>query len=165
MTYAVDPDPNGRTCVYRLYDQDKVLLYVGMSRDPQVRWRDHEKKPWWPDVADRQVVWHATRGLAHADERAAIKREEPLHNLQRYDGAPAAPRAVPDSSDSGVAIHLDYLLRSRGLSQVELAERVGIHTNNLSRLRNGHVSFIRLDTLGALCRELECQPGELLTYE
>jgi putative transcriptional regulator len=73
--------------------------------------------------------------------------------------------AQVEAPERTVRVHLDVLLRRSGKTQVEVAEAIGIHTNNLSRLRNGHVSFIRLDTLGALCRELECQPGELLTYE
>lgn len=70
-----------------------------------------------------------------------------------------------EAAEPTIRVHLDELLRRRGRKQVEVAEAIGIHSTNLSRLGNGHVSFIRLDTLRALCRELECQPGELLTYE
>lgn len=67
--------------------------------------------------------------------------------------------------EPAIRVHLEELLRRKGRKQVEVAEAIGIHSTNLSRLGNGHVSFIRLDTLKALCRELECQPGDLLTYE
>lgn len=76
------------------------------------------------------------------------------------DVAPGTEAYEPE-----VRVHLDVLLRRSGKTQVQVAEAIGIHANNLSRLRNGHFSFIRRDTLAALCRELECQPGDLLTYE
>lgn len=64
-----------------------------------------------------------------------------------------------------IRVHLDRMLVERGVSQAALADAIGIHTNNLSRLRNGHVSFVRLDTLDAICKELMCQPGDLFTRE
>lgn len=50
------------------------------------------------------------------------------------------------------------------LSAQDLAEKIGIVPENLSRLRNGHFKAIRRSTLSALCRELNCQPGDLLEY-
>lgn len=67
-------------------------------------------------------------------------------------------------TESGIAIHLGKLLALRGMSASELAERVGIHYNNISKLRAGDIAFIRLETMGAICRELKCQPGDLLSY-
>jgi predicted GIY-YIG superfamily endonuclease len=50
------------TALYRLFDTDGVLLYVGITRDTEKRWRQHAlKKPWWPQVAERTVEWHPTR--------------------------------------------------------------------------------------------------------
>lgn len=65
---------------------------------------------------------------------------------------------------SGVKIHLGKLLADRRMTSEELAEKVGIHPNNLSKLRTGEVAFIRLETLAKLCRALQCQPGDLLTF-
>jgi putative transcriptional regulator len=73
--------------------------------------------------------------------------------------ADQAPAAAPD-----LVCHLDDLLHERRLTAVELAHRVGIHPNNLSQLRQGRFSMLRRTTLVALCRELGCQPGDLLTY-
>lgn len=70
-----------------------------------------------------------------------------------------------EAHEPEIHVHLDAVLRRANKTQVQVAEAIGIHSNNLSRLRNGHVSFIRLDTLAALCEELDCQPGDLLTYE
>lgn len=62
-----------------------------------------------------------------------------------------------------IMCHLDRLLRQRGMTGAELASRIGLHENSVSKLRQGDFSFIRLATLDALCRELDCQPGDLLT--
>lgn len=67
-----------------------------------------------------------------------------------------------DSADR-VVVHLDRLLEARGLTLTELAERVGITVVNLSVLKNGRARAIRFSTLALLCRELDCQPGDLLS--
>ncbi len=51
-----------------------------------------------------------------------------------------------------------------GLRQVDLAERVGISITNLSLLKTGKVKAVRFSTLEALCRELDCQPGDILEF-
>lgn len=61
--------------------------------------------------------------------------------------------------------HLDALLEARGMSLVELAERVGVSTVNLSVLKNGHARAIRFSTLTAVCDALGCTPGELLSID
>lgn len=75
----------------------------------------------------------------------------------------SAPTTI-SVTDSGIAIHLGKLLARRGMTAEELAERIGIHPNNVSKLRVGDISFIRLETLAKLCGTLDCQPGDLLTY-
>jgi putative transcriptional regulator len=64
-----------------------------------------------------------------------------------------------------VTFHLDELLESRGLTLTELASRVDITLVNLSVLKNNRARAIRFSTLEALCKVLECQPGDLMTYE
>jgi len=61
-------------------------------------------------------------------------------------------------------VHLAEVMARRRVSNAALAEAIGISPNQLSRLKNGDVTFVRLETLKALCRELQCQPGDLLTY-
>lgn len=61
--------------------------------------------------------------------------------------------------------HLDALLVERGLSLVELSERVGISVVNLSVLKNDRARAVRFTTLSAVCRALGCQPGDVLTVE
>lgn len=66
-----------------------------------------------------------------------------------------------------MAIHvqLDRVLLERGLSLTELAERVGIALPNLSILKTNKARAVRFSTLAAICRELDCQPGDILVYE
>lgn len=57
------------TAVYRLYDDEKRLLYVGVTCDLAVRWAAHRlEKPWWPEVARREVVWRENRAAALREE-------------------------------------------------------------------------------------------------
>jgi len=64
-----------------------------------------------------------------------------------------------------IYVNLDRVLLERGLSLTELAERVGIALPNLSILKTNKARAVRFSTLAAICRELECQPGDLLVYE
>ncbi len=64
-----------------------------------------------------------------------------------------------------IVVRLDRVLLERGLTLTELAERVGISLPNLSLLKTNKVRAIRFSTLGGLCRELKCQPGDLLEYD
>jgi putative transcriptional regulator len=64
-----------------------------------------------------------------------------------------------------IRVRLDRLLLERRMSLTELADRVGVTIANLSILKTGKARAIRFSTLGALCRELECQPGDLVVFE
>ena len=63
-----------------------------------------------------------------------------------------------------IEVKLDLLLLQRKMSLTELAARVGITLPNLSILKTNKARAIRFSTLAALCRELDCQPGDLLEY-
>jgi len=64
-----------------------------------------------------------------------------------------------------IAVHLDWLLFDRKMTVAELSKRVGITPANLSNLKTGKARAVRFSTLEAICRELQCQPGDLLTYD
>jgi putative transcriptional regulator len=64
-----------------------------------------------------------------------------------------------------VIVKLDDLLQARRMTLTELADRVGLTLANLSILKTGKAKAIRFSTLEAICRELDCQPGDLLGYE
>ncbi len=64
-----------------------------------------------------------------------------------------------------IIVNLDIMMARRRISLGELAKRVDITQANLSILKNNKAKAIRFSTLEALCRELDCQPAELLSYE
>ena len=63
-----------------------------------------------------------------------------------------------------IVVNLDVVLARRKMKLIELANRVGITIANLSILKQGKAKAIRFSTLEAICRELDCQPGDLLEY-
>lgn len=63
-----------------------------------------------------------------------------------------------------IVINIDVMLAKRKMSVTELADKVGITMANISVLKNGKAKAIRLSTLEAICKALECQPGDLLEY-
>ena len=79
---------------------------------------------------------------------------------------PKSDKAKSENSEEGtrIVVKLDDLLYERRMTLTELAERVGLTLANLSILKTGKAKAIRFSTLEAICRELDCQPGDLLTY-
>ena len=63
-----------------------------------------------------------------------------------------------------IIVNLDVMLAKRKMTSLELAQRVGMTPANLSILKTGKAKAIRMSTLDALCRELNCQPGDLLEF-
>lgn len=63
-----------------------------------------------------------------------------------------------------ITINIDVMLAKRKMSVTELAEKVGITMANLSILKNGKAKAIRFSTLEAICKALDCQPGDILEY-
>lgn len=64
-----------------------------------------------------------------------------------------------------ISVKLDRVLLDRGMSLTELSERVGVTIANLSILKTGKAKAIRFSTLEAVCKELNCQPGDILFFE
>ena len=62
-------------------------------------------------------------------------------------------------------VNLDVMLAKRKVRSKDLAEAIGITESNLSLFKSGKVKGVRFSTLAAICRYLECQPGEILAYE
>lgn len=72
-----------RTALYRLYDADDQLLYIGIAKDPKVRWQGHAQSttsPWWTQVSRKTVTWYPSREEADEAETQAIASEGPLRN-------------------------------------------------------------------------------------
>lgn len=64
-----------------------------------------------------------------------------------------------------IKVNLDKMMRVRGISLTELADRVGITNANMSILKTGKAKGIRFETLDKICQVLECQPGDVLEFE
>ena len=64
-----------------------------------------------------------------------------------------------------ILINLDEILQQREMKSKDLAEKIGITTANLSILKTGKAKAIRFSTLAAICDTLDCQPGDILSYE
>lgn len=63
-----------------------------------------------------------------------------------------------------IEVNLDIMLAIRRITSAELAERIGITQANLSVLKTGKAKAVRFSTLESICRELDCQPGDILKY-
>jgi putative transcriptional regulator len=64
-----------------------------------------------------------------------------------------------------IIVNIDVMLAKRKMSVTELTEKVGITMSNLSILKNGKAKAIRFSTLEAICKALDCQPGDILEYK
>lgn len=73
--------------------------------------------------------------------------------------------AGDDAEVTGITVHLDELLEERGMTLTHLATEVGLSVVNLSVLKNNRARAIRFSTLDALCRVLDCQPGDILRWQ
>jgi predicted GIY-YIG superfamily endonuclease len=70
-----------RTALYRIYDADGALLYVGVTGNPKRRFAEHASdKSWWALAARRDIEWYESRASAEMAERAAIRAHDPYHN-------------------------------------------------------------------------------------
>lgn len=64
-----------------------------------------------------------------------------------------------------IVVNIDVMLAKRKMSVTELTEKVGITMANLSILKNGKAKAVRFSTLEAICKALDCQPGDILEYK
>jgi predicted GIY-YIG superfamily endonuclease len=76
-------DFSRRTALYRFFDSEERLLYVGVAFDPEARWKEHAKsKPWWHDVTRKVIEWRPTRTDALIAEAEVIRAGRPLYNVK-----------------------------------------------------------------------------------
>jgi predicted GIY-YIG superfamily endonuclease len=90
-----------RTAVYRIRGEAGVLLYIGMTSSPSIRWNAHQlEQPWWDELRTLTVEWHESRPEAEAAEKAAILAEQPKYNVTylkpaRLGRNRKAPEVIP----------------------------------------------------------------------
>jgi len=77
----------------------------------------------------------------------------------------AADGDGPGGEAAGIRVRLDEMLARRGMTLTELSARVDVTIVNLSVLKNGRARAIRFSTMARLCEALQCQPGDLLSYQ
>ncbi len=70
-----------------------------------------------------------------------------------------------EGCDGKIILRLDRVMADRKMSLNELSDKVGVSNVNLSKIKTGKVSAIRFSTLAAICKALNCQPGDILEYE
>jgi hypothetical protein len=71
-----------RTAVYRVFGEEHLLLYIGMTNSIPIRWNGHEAvQPWWDELRSLTVEWYESRPEADAAEEAAIRAERPKYNV------------------------------------------------------------------------------------
>lgn len=149
--YSID-----RTALYRLFNEGRELLYVGIAFDPHRRWSQHvTDKPWWPEVFYREVAWYASRREAEGAEIAAIRGEFPKYNRVGLLGPPvtrdvvAARKAYEQAQQDartlverarinlGRAIHD---ARRRDVSQDAIAKELGLTREQVRRFQREYES-------------------------
>lgn len=102
---------NDTTTLYRLFDKDDALLYVGIARTWQSRMLQHAAdKDWWHDVARIDVIAHPTRDAALEAERLTIMTEGPRHNIM-HNGTGSRHRRQPPEAEIGYQPSLGMPLR------------------------------------------------------
>lgn len=120
-----------RTALYRFFDADEQLLYIGIAYDPNLRRHQHSKASWRDLVAKQVIEWHPTRDAAAEAERIAIAAELPLHNTQHHPvNGPArarrqgAPATAPSASDKPRTLSDVYA--NRDLTPAQVRRIVGL---------------------------------------
>jgi transcriptional regulator with XRE-family HTH domain/predicted GIY-YIG superfamily endonuclease len=165
--------PEGRTALYRFFDADGTLLYVGITNDTGARWKQHSKNAeWWPQVAANTVEWHPTRMEAADAESCAIKEERPIHNLNGVRWRDRTARGVPRSANpigptgTTVGENIARLRAERRISTLKLALLLNgagrrITASAISKIEGG-TRRVDADDLVAFAAALNVNPSALL---
>ncbi len=118
------------TALYRHFDAEGRLLYVGVSKNAAARFSQHADKPWFDEIANMTVERFPTRAEAEAAERAAIRAESPIHNIIHSCAQRTANRR---GNEHPLAVYLD----GHGLNQYEFAKMASVGQPMISRLIRG----------------------------
>jgi hypothetical protein len=95
-----------RTALYRIFGDEDLLLYIGITKNFGMRWQKHSStQPWWPQLRRQTIDWYDSRPEARAAELAAIHAEQPVHNkYDRFGPAPTAERAAGQATRAGTCL-------------------------------------------------------------
>ncbi|SDL28519.1 GIY-YIG nuclease family protein [Streptomyces indicus] len=143
MTAQVGPGKGapiaGRTAVYRFFDADDVLLYVGIATNVTKRWRQHENaKNWWHLIARSSVTWFESRSGAEAEEARSVDEERPLYNARKHPEGGWEQLRYDDSADlerAHLKLQCDLadgtLLPGQRIFVTRLASQYGVSASTL----------------------------------
>lgn len=151
----------GQTALYRHFDADGRLLYVGISLSAVQRLAQHATSDWSAEIRRVEVETFPDRVSAATAERESIRREQPIYNKRRYPEPPThvARRPLPPKFLVGMKArtHLAQYQARVGVSQTELARQFGISRSYLAEIQSGAkrpsrtaISKIALGTKGAV---------------
>lgn len=134
-----------RTALYRHYDADSRLLYVGIAVAPLSRLSGHAKSHWADDIARIEIEWHADDQLARDEEARQIQRLKPLHNRSRSTLRYARlVSSVPDAADFAIIHEIDEYARRTGQSVSTMCARATGDPRKRDRLLS-KINHIRRD--------------------
>lgn len=122
LTNLVGHAMNRRTALYSLYDANDNLLYVGVGFNPELRWILHAReKPWWPEVARKEVVWFESRIPALEAEADAIASLKPRYNVAGKQRPPLAQVCLQGqvASSAELASHVRRLIETGALEPAD----------------------------------------------
>ena len=139
--------PSRQAAVYRLYDVDGALLYIGSSYDPEEREQVHSHTVWGQRIARRADEWHETREVAYEAERRAIRVEGPRHNVigtpnhtgpqergqALREAAAVRWRAVRKERAAGASV--EEARRAGALAEIEYLDATGMFRRYVANMR------------------------------
>ena len=108
MTQQIEYTDTDGSFLYRFFDAEGQLLYIGIATEPKSRWRSHYATEWWPKVARKTLEWHDSRKAAEEAEATAIRDEHPrynkLHNKQNGLAMTKARARFPHLVDRAIRL-------------------------------------------------------------
>lgn len=140
--------------LYRLYNSEGVLLYVGITENPASRFAGHAvDKSWWSEVKRKQLAWCDNKAAAIVAEADAIARENPLYNVARPAPTlkqPSIPKPPGRKTSFYLSAEYDARVRAKIAEGVPLREivRRGVETTNPDEVLAQRVAERVLETLG-----------------
>jgi predicted GIY-YIG superfamily endonuclease len=144
-----------RTAVYRLFDADDVLLYIGISKNFGQRWHQHAAtQPWWPEVQRQAIEWHPGRPQALAAETSAIREERPRYNVVHGERAPrgtAERIAALSAPGPGGPLRALALAYNQAVAEREESQRVLAAA--IWEAADGHMPQVEIVQCTGLTRE------------
>jgi predicted GIY-YIG superfamily endonuclease len=124
------PPPGVRTALYRLYDSDGKLLYVGITANSAARWQHHKsQRPWWDRVTEKRLHWYPSREDAERAEAAAIRTELPRFNIAHH------PAREAELDDREALRRLRWLVRRTVLAAAGHSTLIGDHIYGLQPVK------------------------------